>query len=559
MIKARPVFKSLQFQLIFWSLLPLLLLAVAAGGYGFWYNYNEVNDFQDDNLKSVAKVLVQTLEAQAEGQAASADVSRDRHFNTDDDDGDISVDIIALTGVAQEQVSTVRDEATNHPDKSDKQDKHNKKKEEAEITLASLATIPKGISTQRIDDHTWRVYRLNSLDVNDDIDRAIIVRQRTEFRDDLAQSSAWQSFLPLTLAMVLLTLLLPFIMWRMFKPVRQLHQEINARQESDLAPLASDNLPTELLPLVASLNRLLALAKTHIERQQRFIADAAHELRSPLTATSLQLQRLQRLPHDETMAAGLDKLALRLKRNQQLVEQLLTLARAGNVNSVNEPVDIRPITEQAVGLLVPIADHQQIDLSVELQTDGQVNADATSLLLLIKNLLQNAIVYTPAGGQVAVKLWRLAEGQRVHDAAFGTQVIATHQSRQQSHQQRPVTPSRLILQVMDSGPGIEPTDYERVFEPFVRLSQRSQATDTPMTDMTVTARSDSAVKTTAIDGTGLGLSIVKSICEQAGIAVFLSWSPLVNEPSIDEPAINDPAISQTGHSAQQGLCVTLVF
>jgi len=550
MIKARLVFKSLQFQLIFWSLLPLLLLAVAAGGYGFWYNYNEVNDFQDDNLKSVAKVLVQTLEAQGEGQAASADVFRDRHFNTDDDDGDISVDIIALTGVAQEQVSTVGDEATKYPTKSDKHDKHNKRKEEAEITLASLATIPKGISTQRIDDHTWRVYRLNSLDVNDDIDRAIIVRQRTEFRDDLAQSSAWQSFLPLTLAMALLTLLLPFIMWRMFKPVRQLHHEINARQESDLAPLASDNLPTELLPLVASLNRLLALAKTHIERQQRFIADAAHELRSPLTATSLQLQRLQRLPQDETMAAGLDKLALRLKRNQQLVEQLLTLARAGNVNSVSEPVAIRPIIEQAVGLLVPIADHQQIELSVELQTDGQVHADATSLLLLIKNLLQNAIVYTPAGGQVAVKLWRLAEGQRVHDAAFGTQVIATHQSRQQ----RPVILNRLILQVMDSGPGIDPTDYERVFEPFVRLSQRSQTTDSPMTDMTITARSDSATKTTAIDGTGLGLSIVKSICEQAGITVFLSRSPLVNEPSIIEPAI-----SKKGHSAQQGLCVTLVF
>jgi len=555
MIKARSLFKSLQFQLIFWSLLPLLLLAVAAGGYGFWYNYNEVNDFQDDNLKSVAKVLVQTLEAQAEGQAASADVFRDRHFNTDDDDGDISVDIIALTGVAQEQVSTVRDEAINHPDKSDKQDKHNKKKEEAEITLASLATIPKGISTQRIDDHTWRVYRLNSLDVNDDIDRAIIVRQRTEFRDDLAQSSAWQSFLPLTLAMALLTLLLPFIMWRMFKPVRQLHQEINARQESDLAPLASDNLPTELLPFVASLNRLLALAKTHIERQQRFIADAAHELRSPLTATSLQLQRLQRLPHDETMAAGLDKLALRLKRNQQLVEQLLTLARAGNVNSVNEPVAIRPIIEQAVGLLVPIADHQQIELSVELQTDGQVHADATSLLLLIKNLLQNAIVYTPSGGQVAVKLWQLVEGQRVHEASFGTQVVATHQS----HQQRPVTLNRLILQVMDSGTGIDPTDYERVFEPFVRLSQRSQNTDTPMTDMTLTSRSDSAAKTTAIDGTGLGLSIVKSICEQAGIAVFLSQSPLVNETSIIEPAINDSTTNEVGQSAQQGLCVTLVF
>ena len=547
MINIRPLFKSLQFQLIFWSLIPLLLLAVAAGGYGFWYNYNEVNDFQDDTLKSMAAVLEQTLETKALSQAdmATPDVATaDIHFNTDDDDGDISVDVIALMGLAQEK-GTVRDDA-KRPAKSDKHDKHKQRKDQAQITLASLATIPEGISTQRIDDHTWRVYRLNSLGVNDDIHRAIIVRQRTEFRDDLAQSSAWQSFLPLTLAMALLTLLLPFIMWRMFKPVRLLHQEINARQESDLAPLGSDNLPTELLPLVASLNRLLALAKTHIERQQRFIADAAHELRSPLTATSLQLQRLQRLPHDETMAVGLDKLALRLKRNQQLVEQLLTLARAGNVNNISEPVAIRPIIEQAVGLLLPIADHQQIDLSVQLQSEGQVHADATSLLLLIKNLLQNAIVYSPAGGQVALKLWRVTEDQCWPDAAFGTQiiatqVIATHQS--------PAASSRLILQVMDSGPGIEPAEYERVFEPFVRLAQPTQSRDSAATASPITSRSDSAAKSAAIEGTGLGLPIVKSVCEQAGIAVFLAPSPLGQ----------DFAIEQNDQSANRGLCVTLVF
>lgn len=547
MINIRPLFKSLQFQLIFWSLLPLLLLAVAAGGYGFWYNYNEVNDFQDDTLKSMAAVLEQTLETKALSQAdmATTDVATtDIHFNTDDDDGDISVDVIALTGLAQEK-RTVRDDATKRPAKSDKHDKHKQRKDQAQITLASLATIPEGISTQRIDDHTWRVYRLNSLGANDDIHRAIIVRQRTEFRDDLTQSSAWQSFLPLTLAMALLTLLLPFIMWRMFKPVRLLHQEINARQESDLAPLASANLPTELLPLVASLNRLLALAKTHIERQQRFIADAAHELRSPLTATSLQLQRLQRLPQDETMAVGLDKLALRLKRNQQLVEQLLSLARAGNVNSISEPVAIRSIIEQAVVLLVPIADNQQIDLSVDIQAEGQVYADTTSLLLLIKNLLQNALVYSPAGGQVVVKLWQLAEDQRVPDAEFGTQVIATHQSRQQS----PAASSRLILQVMDSGPGIEPAEYERIFEPFVRLAQPTQSRDSAATASPITSRSDSAAKSAAIEGTGLGLPIVKSVCEQAGIAVFLAPSPLGQ----------DFAIEQNDQSANRGLCVTLVL
>ena len=102
---------------------------------------------------------------------------------------------------------------------------------------------------------------------------------------------------------------------------------------------------------------------------------------------------------------------------------------------------------------------------------------------------------------------------------------------------------------MDSGPGIEPAEYERVFEPFVRLAQPTQSLDSAATASPITSRSDSAAKSAAIEGTGLGLPIVKSVCEQAGIAVFLAPSPLGQ----------DFAIEQNDQIANRGLCVTLVF
>ncbi len=532
-------FKSMQFQLIFWSVLALLLLAVIAGGYGFWYSYKELNDFQDDSLKSMSALLEQTLDV----KTADSDTQLESniHFDTDDDDGSITVDVINTTLAS----SLTSNSSHNNDNGSDNTDHHNEDNFN-DIRVEDLPTIPVGISTKTIDDKVWRVYRNNSAD------RVIIVRQRTEFQDDLAKSSALQSFLPLIIGMAFLILLLPFIMWRMLKPVRQLQTEISLRRESDLDPLPVSNLPTELLPLAESLNRLLALVKVSIERQQRFIADAAHELRSPLTAISLQLQRLQRLTNDTVMTEGLDKLAIRLTRNQRLVEQLLTLARAGNMvsNTEHKLISVKAIIEQVIGLLIPIVDSKNIDLTVELLTDSsqeEVSLDETSLLMLIKNLIQNAIVYTPDNGQVTIRLLRFsttANEVTSHDAALlrslGTHVIGARKAAALPHQ----LTGRLVLQIIDSGAGIHPDDYENVFEPFVRLSQKPKTSDRLLGEHAEMLRSDNAGRKTAeIEGTGLGLSIVKSICEQAGIEVFMNAATLTDS-------------EQDNH---RGLCITLVF
>ena len=549
--------KSMQFQLIFWSVSALLLLAIVAGGYGFWYSYEDFNDFQDDNLKSMSALLEQTIDIK-DSDASPLQKKKKIHFETDEDEGSITVDVLnkawtpAKTDKSPQKNKPKRNKESDNGDLKDISPKDSNSDinvdniSSDDISLKNLPLIPSGISTQTIDSKVWRVYR------SDHESRVIIVRQRTEFQEDLAKANAMQAFLPLIIAIAFLMVLLPFIMWRMLKPVRQLHSEINSRQESDLSPLSINNLPTELLPLAQSLNRLLALVKVSIERQQRFIADAAHELRSPLTAVSLQLQRLQRISHDEVMSAGLDKLAIRLKRNQGLVEQLLTLARAGNINITNdakhEPVSVKAVIEQVIGLLVPIADYKNIALTVQLFADDKVNIDETALLMLIKNLIQNAIIYTPDNGQVAVKLFHLE--QNINDpksqvlnarASFGTQVIHSGKVNQFS----PDSNDRLVLQIMDSGTGIHPNDYDSVFEPFIRLSQTAKTSDKLPDNAIDSLRSDNVGKKTGeIEGTGLGLSIVKTICEQAGIDVFMTTSILTATNNEDE---------------KSGLCVTLIF
>ena len=578
----RQLFKSMQFQLIFWSVLALLLLAVVAGGYGFWHSYEELNEFQDDNLKSMTAVLEQTLNIETSSSLQNTNI----HFDTDDDDGSITVDIINTDTSAPIVYSSTHHSTYDATRNNDNDAGEHNEDDFDDITIENLATIPIGISTKMIDGKVWRVYRSgeDSDSNSDDIKSAntsdkhvIIVRQRTEFQEDLAKDSALQSFLPLIIGMSFLVLMLPFIMWRMLKPVRQLQTEISQRQESDLNPLLVSNLPTELLPLAQSLNRLLALVKVSIERQQRFIADAAHELRSPLTAISLQLQRLQRLSKDTVMTEGLDKLAIRLKRNQSLVEQLLTLARAGNINATDnierQSVSIKAIVEQVIGLLIPIIDNKNIALTVQLLSDkvsvdllltnpslkGQVNMDETSLLLIVKNLIQNAIVYTPDNGEVAVKLFYLPSSPN-HIASstsnthyrFGTQIIHA----KKPHKLPEILENKLVLQIMDTGTGIDPKDYTSVLEPFIRIthlsnkissqisSQTSNTLDENLKNPTDSLRSDNAGrKTNEIGGTGLGLSIVKSICEQAGIEMYMSTSTLTD----------------SGQDDNKGLCVTLVF
>jgi two-component system OmpR family sensor kinase/two-component system sensor histidine kinase QseC len=264
--------------------------------------------------------------------------------------------------------------------------------------------------------------------------------------------------------------MIAFVAWivrRGLLPLRDVTAEVQRREVRSLTPLATDNLPLEIQPLVAELNRLLARLDEAFAVQRAFIADAAHELRSPLTALRLQLQLLDRAPDDTARRTARDSLGAAVERAIHLVEQLLTLARSdpGETAGDFELVDLAAVAAQALTETHALAESRRIDLSLEREGKVSVSGDRDALRTLVRNLVDNAVRYTPPGGSVQV---------RGHAGAAGAK-----------------------LEVVDTGPGIAAADRARVFDRFYR---RANANET---------------------GTGLGLAIVKAIAARHGARVDL--------------------------------------
>lgn len=348
-----------------------------------------------------------------------------------------------------------------------------------------LNTIPTGFSSRTIDGEPFYIYHLK------ENGKSVIIRQPLDGQNELATLSALHSLLPMLVVSVLLMLVLPLMIWWCFRPVKQATKAISHRQPHDLSPLDLDNFPKEILPFAIAMNGLLDKAKHDIDTQKRFIADASHELRSPLTAISLQVQRLHSQTELDKIKSGLAKLTDTIAKNQTFIDELLTLARLNASTMSDTPTSMADTIRSAVGFLLPIIHDKHITIDTDVGADFGVFIAPTPLLQLIKNLLQNATLYTPTGGNISVSL-----GQKL--PAGATLVIGQGKN----------TKSKQILQIHDSGQGIAPTDYQKVFEPFVRLSD-SDRSDT----------SDSK-------GTGLGLAMVKAVCEQAHVDVYFGKSVL---------------------------------
>lgn len=457
-----------------------------------------------------------------------------------------------------------------------------------------LINTPIGFSELTLDGEIWKVFR------KDTPRRVIFVRQPVEWQKKIALKSAWQSIIPILLTTLLLLALLPWVLKRVLRPIQILARQMAKRHGQDLSliELPTDSqhrsiLPSELMPLVIEINALLQRVDTHIQNQNRFIADAAHELRSPLTAISLQVQQLQKYSQDAAMYSdparqakfkqNIHKLAVRVEHNQHLVEQLLTLARMEAQQSqltkrTNTPTDLIAVLREAIKLLLPIADSKDQTLSVDnyLAALGpsatQVSVDETALFILLKNLLQNAILYTPITGNIAVVIDQMTIEELTQTSSSTDSTHATH-----TNLANPLTPTpvlvnnasnalnhrakRLIVQVADTGIGIDAAHYQDVFQPFYRVNQNASSASLGQGQgqtSSIQTHSDTAKKSfsskdtsthsglTGIGGTGLGLSIVYQICQQANIDIYLSPRQLVE---------NNAQTTAT----TQGLTVTLVF
>ena len=321
---------------------------------------------------------------------------------------------------------------------------------------------------------TYRVFSLQTRA------QVIQVAQDMRVRKLLAREAAWRSLLPVVLLLPLLALAVWWVVRNSLAPVQRVRKELAARQPQDLAAVNADGLPDEMRPLVAELNNLLQRVQQAFEAQQHFVADAAHELRSPLAALTLQLQALRKAPGDAAREAAQNDLAAGIERARRLVDQLLALARqeagpAADAQARPESVDLRALAQQVLTDTAEAAQAKGLDMGLsedpQLQTAFSVPADAQALAVLLRNLLDNAIKYVPAGGRVDVGWLQDAEGR--------------------------------ALVVEDSGPGIAPAERTRVLQRFVR----GQGTGS------------------MAGGSGLGLAIVQTIAQRNGADLLLDESP----------------------------------
>lgn len=317
-----------------------------------------------------------------------------------------------------------------------------------------------------VDGQRWRSFGVAARD------RVIQVAQPARIRQRLAADAALRSVLPLLAVTPLLAAALWWLVTLMLKPLKRVAAELRAREAESLKPVQADGLPDEVVPMVGALNAMLERLGHAFDGQRAFVADAAHELRSPLTALKLQAQLVRRAPDEATRANAIDALVAGVDRATRLVEQLLTLARQepGAAAAPLQTVVLAPLARQVLADAAPLA--QARGSTLELQADEQatLQGDPAALAVLLRNLVDNALRYTPAGGRVEVHLSREDGG--------------------------------VLLRVDDSGPGIPAAERERVFERFVRGSSAAPET-----------------------GSGLGLAIVRSIALRHGAALALGDSP----------------------------------
>ncbi|MDS4031160.1 MAG: ATP-binding protein [Candidatus Contendobacter sp.] len=315
-------------------------------------------------------------------------------------------------------------------------------------------------------DLLWRGqrWRLFALHAND---RIVQVAQPTRLRLRMSADTALRNLAPFLLLLPGMALVIWFGVGAGLRPLHRVAADIQQRRPGALEPVATERLPAEITPLVHALNDLLVRLAHTLDAQRQFIADAAHELRTPLTAVRLQAEMAQQAMDPAERAGTLAELRAGLLRASHLVEQLLAMARldAAPTTGPVERVDLLDLTKRVVAEFAPIADDRHLDLGLLPSDAATVAGDPGELRTLLSNLVENALRYTPAGGQVDVQV------QRVGNEA--------------------------MLTVSDTGPGIPAAERERVFDRFYRGAQATAP------------------------GSGLGLAIVQRIADRHRVSVRL--------------------------------------
>jgi two-component system OmpR family sensor kinase len=422
---------SIRSRLLLWQISALVLTSVVVGVLTFRLAWGGFNDVRDQGLEQIAQAVLRhdkTLNAGSANAAPKApqdlSILEKKWFAEDRYLDQFVSQIWSNQGVLQ---------------------------------YSSLPEVgppmqPSGHHIVTWRGQSWRLYTLPQGD------RLVQVAVTTHIRRQHFYELTTWLLIPLGVLVVVLGMLIHQAVLRSLRPLENMHRELGQRDVADLQAVSTTGLPAEIVPLAETLNQLLTRMDVLLAHQRQFLADAAHELNTPLAAIRLQAQLVRRTPEAERVAA-LDELDRGILRTSHLVSQLLQLARLepDARRSEHAMVQLDALVREVVVSFAARAAEHRIDLGLTSADPACVRGDAQALRAMLDNLVDNALRYAGEGARVDLAL------------------------RVEGH--------HAVVEVMDNGPGIAAADRERVQERFVRLDQ-GQST-----------------------GSGLGLAIVRSIAD----------------------------------------------
>jgi two-component system OmpR family sensor kinase len=328
-------------------------------------------------------------------------------------------------------------------------------------TRPGFAVLPSG---PQADAVMLKVFTLKGTE------RTIQVMHSRELRRALTRDAELQVLLPTLLAMLIVAVLVGTSIKKGLEPIRELDEELSSRDAASLEPISLKHAPAELARVVRTLNRLLQQLDASMQAHKRFIANAAHELRTPITALRLEVDNLAHGQDPAEVRATANRLKMGVQRAQQLLQQMLTLARLeGHTHpQAWTTVDLERLAQDSMMDLSALGSPRGIEFAFESSGSTLVQGDANDLRLLLDNLLGNALKFSPQNATVELSLHQHGEA--------------------------------LVLLLRDHGPGISQALRERVFLPFVRTNP-------------------------AIDGSGLGLTIALEVVQNHGASLLLEDPP----------------------------------
>ncbi len=399
----------------------LTTLALLAAGFSFFSAREEAWNILDFQLQQIARIV-----GDGSGLAPQTD------------HGDASDERVAV----RVTFSDARPDQTNDP-------------------TIDFPQREEGFSTFRDDGDEWRLYTMKP-----DTTRTIMVAQRTAERDEVAADSAWNSAWPFLLAIPLSWLVTYWLAGSIMERLQLLAERVRARELESTTALALAEVPVEVRPLVEAINHAFDRVRRALEQQRAFLADAAHELRTPIAALSLQLANFKAAHDRDDREAAIRDLDAGIRRAAKVTAQLLKLARSDGPDvPERRRVSLRRAAEDCLARFIALADAKNIDLGIARSAECTVDIDPMDLDAILDVLLDNALRYTPDFGKVDIE---------VTDDRHG-----------------------VGLTVTDNGPGIPAGLRDRVFDRFYRIDPSKG------------------------DGSGLGLAIAQNLMQRYGGSIRL--------------------------------------